>query len=290
MWTMKTPIYRRMAPDKKQTPSYQWLREQATTMLRRGQWHDAISSARRGQALRFPDFLIIGAQKSGTSWLRFTLAEHPEVGFPKAPFEMHFFDKKYHLGLNWYLRQFVGIDKPIVGDKTPAYALLPEHRIRLLMQAAPKIKIIYVVRNPIDRAWSQARMIFFGRLGHGAEQVHQMEDDIAQFFKSAFCRSRGAYLATVDRWTQHTPEAQFKVFFYDDLNKDVNLFGNQVATFLNVEPDVDWASLQPEVKPQLGTKVELTLRLRQVLVDLYADEIEDMIDRWGDGIAHWRAS
>lgn len=177
-----------------------------------------------------------------------------------------------------------------MGDKTPAYALLPENRIRLLLRAAPKIKIIYIVRNPIDRAWSQARMHFFRGLGHDPKHVEAIEGEIATFFRTEFCLARSDYLATMDRWAKHTPASQFKLLFYDDLVQDVNIVGDEVASFLHVDRNVDWTTLQPQRQPQLGMDVELTPRLKQTLAEEDTERIDAMIGRWGDRVAHWRNS
>lgn len=99
MLSLKVPVYRQMAAYKEQVSAGRWIAEQTLTVLRYTQWRAALLHARRDPAWRFPDFLIIGAQKSGTSWLRVTLANHPEIDFPSDPFELHFVDRNYHRGL-----------------------------------------------------------------------------------------------------------------------------------------------------------------------------------------------
>ena len=113
--------------------------------------------------MRLPDFLIIGAQKSGTTWLADQLSLHPSIFM--APDEIHFFDKaqNYCRGLPWYTRHFEHA-RPgqIVGEKTPDYLWangdgaeghLSDVHVKLY-QAIPSARLIILLRNPVDRALS----------------------------------------------------------------------------------------------------------------------------------------
>jgi hypothetical protein len=121
---------------------------------------------RRGTApLRLkPTFLVIGAQKSGTTSLHAYLADHPAI-LCATPKEVHYFDQAYHRGDRWYLahlplagrgiaaRARAGV-APAVGEVTPAYLFTP-----LVPQRAhafdPRLKLIAVLRDPVTRAYSQ---------------------------------------------------------------------------------------------------------------------------------------
>src|SRR6478735_2243157 len=85
----------------------------------------AISPARR---LPLPDFLGIGAQKAGSSWLRANLRRHPELYLP--PSELHFFDQHPSRGLAEYSRHFGATEARVKGEITPAYSVLPEDRVQ----------------------------------------------------------------------------------------------------------------------------------------------------------------
>jgi hypothetical protein len=113
--------------------------------------------------MRLPDFLIIGAQKSGTTWLADQLSLHPSVFM--APDEIHFFDKEHNFprGLTWYSKHFEPARTgQIAGEKTPDYLWangegteghLSDVHIKLY-QALPGAKLIAVLRNPVERALS----------------------------------------------------------------------------------------------------------------------------------------
>ena len=101
-----------------------------------------------------PDFLIIGAQKSGSTALAVNLGLHPDVHMAggNRPIETHFFDSKWDQGLEWYRKWFPAGDK-LQAEKTPNY--LPENRCHARMaEVVPHAKLIIALRNPVDRAFS----------------------------------------------------------------------------------------------------------------------------------------
>ena len=106
-----------------------------------------------------PTFLIIGAQKSATRWLRLNLGLHPDVF--SAPGEIEFFnngDRFRAEGADWYRAQFSGWSgEPIVGEATPGYMFWrhgPAKVAARVEETIPDVRLIATLRNPIDRAQS----------------------------------------------------------------------------------------------------------------------------------------
>ena len=104
-----------------------------------------------------PNFLGIGAQRCGTSWLHDCLARHPQVYVPSARKEVHYFDHNYDRGVDWYRSFFRGARAThrAVGEITPKYMLLPECRDRIAETLGTQIRLIAVLRDPVARAFSQ---------------------------------------------------------------------------------------------------------------------------------------
>ena len=115
-----------------------------------------------------PNFLIIGAQKSGTSWLAKMVRQHPDIFMP-AKKELHFFNLKenYKKGMDWYRSQFAGYSgEKLLGEATPNYFSfhLDEEEIQrygmipnipeLIYKHYPDIKLILCLRDPVRRAIS----------------------------------------------------------------------------------------------------------------------------------------
>jgi hypothetical protein len=110
-----------------------------------------------------PDFLIIGAQRCGTTSLYNHLVTHPGV-FPAFMKETHFFDFNYNKGLNWYKSYFplaaqvkqyqkTHHQLPVTGEATPYYIFHPQVPERVFA-AIPTAKLIVLLRNPVHRAFS----------------------------------------------------------------------------------------------------------------------------------------
>jgi|SRR5690242_3518862 len=100
-----------------------------------------------------PHFLIIGAQRCGTTSLFEYLARHPDVAPPSAK-ELHFFDSEYHKGDAWYRERFPSLRNGfITGEATPYYIFHP-HTPTRVRDWNSKVKLIVLLRNPVDRAYS----------------------------------------------------------------------------------------------------------------------------------------
>jgi Sulfotransferase domain len=116
-----------------------------------------MTDAMNGRAL--PTFIIIGAQKSATRWLRTNLGRHPDIFTARS--ELSFWNnarRVERLGFDGYREQFVGWNgEPIVGEATPGYMIWRHHPARVaqrLKEQHPDVRLIAVLRNPIDRAQS----------------------------------------------------------------------------------------------------------------------------------------
>lgn len=130
-------------------------------------------SGRAEGAGRLPDFLIIGAQKCGTSSLFRYLGKSPYVELPTAK-EVHFFDMQFDRGPDWYRAQFpeassagaVRRRRTVTGEASPYYLFHPlaAQRVR---EVLPEVRLLALVRNPVHRAVSH----YYHELGNGFEEL-----------------------------------------------------------------------------------------------------------------------
>ena len=217
------------------------------------------------------DFLGLGAQKAGTTWLSEMLTMHPEVRFPGGK-EVHFWSRHYERGYDWYKNLFTpetGIKK---GEITPAYAFLSEEKIAEVHHHFPHVPLIYIIRNPIDRAWSSALMAL-NKVGQKADQT----DDqwFLDHFKSEGSIKRGDYESCIRNWLQFFPRKQFLLLQYDEISNRPRELLKQVAGHIGIDAsfydDVTNKVLFKRVRE--GEKVELRPSLRVALEDMYAEKI-----------------
>ena len=189
-----------------------------------------------------PDFVIIGAQKGGTSFLYHLLTLHPLVE-PAARKELHFFDNPelFDHGAEWYRRCFPRLNskdgqRSITGEATPYYLFDPPVAKRMA-EIVPQARLIALLRNPIDRAYSHYQM----QVKRGTEP-RTFEEAIEQQHSSYM--SRGIYVDQLLRWFEFFGKEQMLIL------KSEDFFARPVETLKVVLTFLDLPDWQPEA-PEL---------------------------------------
>ena len=138
-------------------PSMQAPAPTEPTAVERGDGGGRTASAARdetsGRRLGLPNLIVIGAQKCGTSGLHYYLGLHPEVSM-SSPKELNFFiaERNWCRGLQWYARHFDHSAR-CRGESSPNYAAFPQHMgvPERMAEVVPDAKLIYIVRDPLER-------------------------------------------------------------------------------------------------------------------------------------------
>jgi hypothetical protein len=239
-----------------------------------------------------PDFVIIGAQRGGTTSLHAYLSAHRNVLTP-AKKELHYLTDRYERGRDWYLGQFP-CSVPagtITGEATP-YALFHPLAPERLRQIAPRAKLIALLRNPADRAYSHyllERSRGFETLDFAAAldaEEDRLAGEVAKFgsdsayvseaHKHASYLARGDYAPQLVRWFAHVPREQILVLRSEDLFAQPAETTAQVAAFLDLATAVDFPftvhnrSAGPRLEPALRARLSAhfapkNARLEQLL-------------------------
>jgi hypothetical protein len=185
-----------------------------------------------------PDFVIIGAQKGGTSFLYHLLTRHPLVE-PAARKELHFFDQPelFDNGAGWYRRCFPRLgskdgQRSITGEATPYYLFDPPVAKRMA-EIVPKARLIALLRNPVDRAYSHYQM----QVKRGTEP-RTFEEAMEQEHSSYV--SRGIYVDQLLRWFEFFGKEQMLIL------KSEDFFERPVETLKVVLAFLDLPDWQPE--------------------------------------------
>jgi sulfotransferase family protein len=196
-----------------------------------------------------PDFLILGAQKAGTTALYAYLRWHPQVTGPSFK-EVSFFDRHYARGERWYRAHLPIRRSGIVGEASPSYLfhpLAPERVARML----PRARLIALLRNPVDRAFSHYQHeVALGREELSFEDALAREDERMQgelermlrdpsYFSHAWWNwtyaARGRYAEQLERWLDAFPREQLLVLFTEELAADTAGTYRRVLDFLGVD-------------------------------------------------------
>ena len=199
-----------------------------------------------------PDFIVVGAQRAGTTWLHNCLSEHPQVSLP-AEKEVHFFDLHYDKGLAWYSEKLSAShkDSSIVGEITPNYYQFPNAMERIKEQC-PQAKIIFIVREPVSRAVSQFDL--FKESQMEGLSFAQAIDEKPQIIDLSM---QGKHLKKI---TQLFPKEQVCVLTFDELNQNPLMLLQKVCRFINVDEDFKPEFLNKKVNKIVFPKTQEFLK------------------------------
>jgi Sulfotransferase domain len=245
--------------------------------------HDAFrKTTRRFRIL--PEFLILGAQRAGTTSLYNYLKQHPDMGGWRK--EIHFFDERYWRGLDWY-RSFFPLELRrrwarargrdlVCGEATPYYLFHPAVPTRVAA-SIPDVRLVALLRDPIERAYShymlmrrtgRERLSFAeaiaaeeGRLAPERERIANDESFRGEEHRHHSYLSRGLYAEQLERWLEHFPEEQLLVLRAEDFGERPAEVYAQILDHVGLRPfeptgfpaynRVPYARIEPALRLEL---------------------------------------
>lgn len=233
-----------------------------------------------------PTFLGIGAQKAGTTWLHAMLALHPDVGMPQQK-ELHFWDRETPDAdsIGRYLDRFTTLRGTAHGEITPSYAILPPERIALIRRHLPDLALLYVLRDPVERAWSHARMDLGRYLREHHQPPRELDAWLDSHFRSDASLARGDYAACLANWREHYDHGQPRIFIYEEAFAAPREFLKHCAAAIGVTPRFyDGIELAGNVYPEreilkterVALPPETHARHAPLLRSLYAPRVEKL--------------
>jgi len=263
-----------------------------------------------------PDFLCVGAQKCGTSWLFHQLTLHPDFWMPPVK-EVHYFDSMSKVKRNnpprckderdqWFLARLVELSAlPYIdldsyselfaakktllsGDITPAYSMLNDELIETIVGYFPNLKVIFLARDPVDRAWSQLSMGV--RLGNipAFDSTNPAEVLRNLLSPGVFFRSYPSKI--VKRWRRYVRPDLFRIYFFDDLKEDPAGMRRSILSFLGADPDKPSGSLKADYNGQGGKeKLPLTDKVRARVAHFFEHELKACAVELGGHAKSWPA-
>src|SRR6187455_2166523 len=210
-----------------------------------------------------PDFLCVGVHKGGTTWLYQQLDSHPDFWMPPLK-ELHYLDQfsrvqrsssprsrderdrrflesintlsaKPYLDLEHYARLFEPKGPLLSGDISPNYSTLSNEVIRRVVRHFPNLKVIFLARDPVERVWSHLSM---------EVHYHQIEafdvTDIDEVNRNLLRRGmllRSYPSVVVARWKRYVHPDRFRIYFFDDLQRNPTELRRSILDFLGADPD-----------------------------------------------------
>lgn len=241
-------LWRKLPPTKKQ-----WV----NTNIRL-QWRKLTGNFRV-----LPDVLIIGASKSGTTSLFRYLSQHPDF-YPPMIKEIHYFDINFHEKIRWYRAHFPTkatrnivrkiFNRPFCSGEATPYYLYHPHAPERASQVVPNAKLIVMLRNPIERAFSDyqhTKRDGFEPLGFMEaieEEQERLSEEIKQLQANEFYYSkghqkfsylsRGIYVDQLQSWMTYYSDSQFLIIKSEDFFKNPKKIMQTVFRYLRL-PDFE---------------------------------------------------
>ena len=279
------------------------------------------------------DFIGIGAQKAGTTWLFYQLKQLPDFSFPVLK-ELHYFSRSpeyassnflaepllakrlmdeewARLALEkvrskkddprkaqWYAKWFFSdytdewylslfdASAPFKGEISPSYALLKPKDIAEMHRLAPEAKILFLLRNPVDRAWSQYRF-YKGWHQKDFDFSQVKAEDIIRFLDSDTQELRSDYLSTLRNYEQVYPKDQILVGFYDAIAEQPVQLMEEVVGFIGGDTSQIEKYCQLEKKFTVSPAVPMPQEVRAYLKEKYRSQIEQLAHRYGSYCQRW---
>jgi hypothetical protein len=175
-----------------------------------------------------PNFIYIGPDKAGSSWLHEVLLRHPQVLLSPAK-DLYFFDRYYDRGIAWYLRQFddAGPEHVVVGEVCQDYLFHPEAPQRIA-DSLGSCRMMVTLRDPADRAFSS--YLYMLRSGWAPGTFLEALEGQPMLLE------HGSYATALDRFTDRFGRDQIYVAVFDDLVADPQAFIDALTSWLDVTP------------------------------------------------------
>lgn len=263
-----------------------------------------------------PDFLCVGVHKGGTTWLYQQLDCHPDFWMPPLK-ELHYLDQlskvqwlssprcrderdrhflqsinnlsaKPCLDLEHYGQLFEPKGALLSGDISPNYSTLSNEVIRRVTRYFRKLKVIFLARDPVERLWSHLSM---------EVHYHQIEafdvTDIDEVNRQLLRRGlllRSYPSSIVARWKRYVHPDQFRIYFFDDLQRNPAELRRSILEFLGADPDKIGGSVPAEHNAwaRMG-KLPLTDKVRLHLAEFFKKELKTCATRLGGAARDWPA-
>ena len=263
-----------------------------------------------------PDFLCIGAHKAGTTWLYQQLDSHPDFWMPPVK-ELHYFDQLSRvkraahprcrderdrrflerltslsaepgIDLENYGRLFEPKASLFSGDISPNYSTLSDEVIREVVGYFPNLKVIFLVRDPVERVWSHLSM---------EVHYHQIEpfdvtniDEVNRNLLRQGMLLRSYPSAVVARWKRYVYPEQFRVYFFDDLQTNPAELRRSILRFLGADPDKPSGRLSADNNNWTRMeKLPLANEIRSHLARFFKKELKTCAARLGGPARDWPA-
>ncbi len=232
---------------------------------------------------QFPNFLCIGAQKAGTSWVYENLKKHPEIFIPENRY-IHYFDRNFHTSYRAYLNHFKSGSKKLKGEVIPGYGLISRRRIQFIKKQNPNLKLILILRDPITRAWSHAKMVLLDKNNSNSKI------DVNRFnahFNSRLSSTKGDYKNIIENWLSVFDKEQLLIIYNEEVKNSPERTLKKMYDHLGVSTiEAKEETLSKKIINQ-GVRLDMPEECLEELKQLYKQRITNLEPLLGENANRW---
>lgn len=177
---------------------------------------------------QLPDFLFIGPDKTGSSWMYEMLRLHPQCFVPAAK-DLYFFNRYYHFGMDWYRKFFNPADAALAlvkGELSHDY-LFSELAADRIKKQLPGVKLITCLRDPVDRTFSH--YLYLVRSGLTRAPFREALRQFPELIDNS------QYATHLQVYFDRFPKEQILILSFNDFKMDSRDFASQLFNFLDVD-------------------------------------------------------
>ena len=243
-----------------------------------------------------PDFLVIGAKRCGTTSLYQHLPEHPCIS--KSPYDnMGFFNDNFHLGVNWYKSFFPTtftrnkikskFGDFLAFDVTTKY-MEEESTANNVYQTKPNMKIIIILRNPVDRAYSQYHLSVrqtaerrsfedvveenMNRLNKESHEHYEIKPRFSA--KEDNYLKKGLYALQLRYWLKIFPRENILIVSTEEFESNQQIIYNKIFEFLNISK----FEVKNTKKMEKGNYPPIKSETRNLLLDYFRPHNHELFE------------
>lgn len=235
-----------------------------------------------------PSFLVLGGQRCGTTWLHRMLVEHPDVFVLKGKEPDFFYRVALTDSFESYEASFANSEPMQArGDMSVNYCMLTTPVIREVHRILPHLKIVLTLRNPVDRSWSQLKLI------HDLMDIrdqHLNELSIPQMLQTlGQCRvtRRSDFLEILNRWQSVFSPDDFHLSLFEQVRENPKEYITGVLEHINVDPERLPSSVDLAQKVHAGGSEDMPDLVRWWLCRRWLEPVKEL-NQYLDGmVEHW---
>ncbi len=188
---------------------------------------------------------------------------------------------------NWYINLFSLVtSEKICGEITPSYSCLSSHEVAQIKEINPELKIIFLIRNPMERAWSHLR--YFAYKNFMKVKLNS-EEEIISTLKQDYVKIRSDYERTINTYLEHFNSQQILIGFYDAIIHDLPGFLSDITDFLEIDK-FEQSLINNQKKVNVSPAKEIPLKVKEYLIETYTPMIDRLGDKYGSYAQLWSQS